>query len=72
MTDGTQTTLEPDFVVVAKKDGMAVLARWERMPGWHYAVWKAPDGSEPHWCVEGRWTPGPDPVAFMPMPGDAP
>lgn len=59
---------DPDFVVAAKVSGKAVLACWPHLPGWHHASWKAPHGCEQHWCIEGRWTPGPDPIAFLPMP----
>lgn len=58
------------FVTEAQASGAAVLAHWPDLHGWHYAVWVAPPGKLAHWCKEGRWTPGPDPDAFMPMPAE--
>ena len=59
----------PDWLAEAKNACAPVLALWPGEDRWHCTWWTSPnDRSTAHWCIEGRWTPGPDPIAFLPMP----
>jgi hypothetical protein len=59
---------EPDFVQAAKESGEWLLAFWPHDDRWRAARWDWPNGTDPHWCLDGRTTPGASPVAFAPMP----
>lgn len=49
----------------APKDGTTILAYFPSR-GWFFVKWGQPEGCIAHWCINGQWTPGTDPVCWMP------
>lgn len=58
----------PAFAVAARASGGTILAFWEHDTTWRVARWNAAPGIEPHWGIDGKWTPGAGPIAFAEMP----
>lgn len=68
MSNAISFSEDADFVQEAKKNGSRILAMWKDDPVWHSVEWATPKGCAPHWGIEGQWTPGADPIYFLPSP----